>query len=207
MLAPIAGASLGGVLWDQGENNAHYCSVREYNCLFTTMVQAWRKLFPGAHAMHGSVTFLRHCWQRSVWRARCVLLQGRLLRATQPGRSVGFSLGLMRVAVTCRRSGKARPMHSQHQRAGFRTTLLLDCRSHCPWWRRHTTFVRHSQDTSRCQALLVTTVGSMRVTKVRLRDASRCSFCTSRQPLTAASQQLLPQQQRSIVGRLSRQQR
>ena len=47
MLAPIAGYSLGGVLWDQGENNAHYCSAREYNCLFATMVRAWRQLFPG----------------------------------------------------------------------------------------------------------------------------------------------------------------
>ena len=47
MLAPIAGYSLGGALWDQGENNAHYCSAREYNCLFATMVQSWRKLFPG----------------------------------------------------------------------------------------------------------------------------------------------------------------
>ena len=42
MIAPLAPFALSAVLWDQGENNAHYCTESEYNCLFTSMVNDWR---------------------------------------------------------------------------------------------------------------------------------------------------------------------
>lgn len=42
MVAPLVPYAIAAVLWDQGENNAHYCSAREYNCLFATMVASWR---------------------------------------------------------------------------------------------------------------------------------------------------------------------
>jgi hypothetical protein len=29
----------------QGENNAHYCSTHQYNCLFSTMLASWRALW------------------------------------------------------------------------------------------------------------------------------------------------------------------
>ena len=49
MIAPLAGYTLGGVLWDQGENNAHYCSTHQYNCLFSTMLVTPSPLTLGHH--------------------------------------------------------------------------------------------------------------------------------------------------------------
>jgi hypothetical protein len=43
MVNPISKSSFSAVLWDQGENNAHYCSTSQYNCLFGTMINGWRK--------------------------------------------------------------------------------------------------------------------------------------------------------------------
>jgi len=45
MVAPAVPFGLSAVLWDQGENNAQYCSEGEYNCLFTTMADHWRSQF------------------------------------------------------------------------------------------------------------------------------------------------------------------
>lgn len=42
MVAPLVPYGVGTVLWDQGENNAHYCTSRQYNCLFATMIASWR---------------------------------------------------------------------------------------------------------------------------------------------------------------------
>lgn len=41
----LCDASISAILWDQGENNAHYCSTHEYNCLFSTMLAFWRAGF------------------------------------------------------------------------------------------------------------------------------------------------------------------
>ena len=95
------------------------------------------------------------------------LQQGLLLRAMRPGRLDGCSLGRMSALGTCRPSGKARQMLSQHRRAGFQTILPLACQSRCPESRPHTTSALRCQDTSRRLARLVTTVGSTRGTKVR----------------------------------------
>eukprot|EP01047_Picozoa_sp_COSAG01_P097969 COSAG01_NODE_28219_length_666_cov_1.067019_1_plen_173_part_10 len=32
MIAPLAGFTLGGILWDQGEDNVPYCSTHQYDC-------------------------------------------------------------------------------------------------------------------------------------------------------------------------------
>lgn len=45
MVAPLAKFAVCAILWDQGENNAHYCSRAQYNCLFATMIESWRQSF------------------------------------------------------------------------------------------------------------------------------------------------------------------
>lgn len=45
MIAPLTSFGVSVVLWDQGENNAKYCTESEYNCLFTSMVAHWRQQF------------------------------------------------------------------------------------------------------------------------------------------------------------------
>lgn len=42
MISPLIPFAIRAVLWDQGENNAHYCSTRQYNCLFSSMISSWR---------------------------------------------------------------------------------------------------------------------------------------------------------------------
>merc|ERR1712166_826889 len=58
MISPLAGYTLGGMLWDQGEDNAHYCSTHEYNCLFSTMLTSWRALW-NQSALTFPVTFVQ----------------------------------------------------------------------------------------------------------------------------------------------------
>ena len=45
MVAPLVPLAASALLWDQGENNAHYCSRAQYACLFRSMVQGWRTAF------------------------------------------------------------------------------------------------------------------------------------------------------------------
>ena len=44
MIYPLVPFGLSAVLWDQGENNAQYCTESEYSCLFTSMIDLrhWR---------------------------------------------------------------------------------------------------------------------------------------------------------------------
>eukprot|EP00041_Stephanoeca_diplocostata_P008664 m.128265 g.128265 ORF g.128265 m.128265 type:complete len:632 (+) comp17425_c0_seq2:22-1917(+) len=50
MIHPLLTYSISAILWDQGENNAHYCSALQYNCLFSTMLTAWRVAFGSSGA-------------------------------------------------------------------------------------------------------------------------------------------------------------
>ena len=43
MVAPLLPFEFSAVLWDQGENNAHYATISEYNCLFASLIRAWRE--------------------------------------------------------------------------------------------------------------------------------------------------------------------
>jgi len=45
MIAPLVQFGVSAVLWDQGENNAQYCTASEYSCLFTSMINHWRSQF------------------------------------------------------------------------------------------------------------------------------------------------------------------
>lgn len=45
MVSPLTPYGLSAVLWDQGENNAQYCTEPQYSCLFTSMVNNWRAAF------------------------------------------------------------------------------------------------------------------------------------------------------------------
>ena len=42
MIAPLAGYTLAGIWWDQGEDNDPYCSAHQYDCLYQTMMTDWR---------------------------------------------------------------------------------------------------------------------------------------------------------------------
>ena len=42
MINPLWPFEVGAVVWDQGENNANYCSRSQYNCLFAAMITSWR---------------------------------------------------------------------------------------------------------------------------------------------------------------------
>eukprot|EP00937_MAST-01D_sp_MAST-1D-sp2_P005502 g5502.t1 len=56
MVAPLVPLTVGAILWDQGENNAHYCSRAQYACLFRSLVVDWRRAFGGGGGGDGDGT-------------------------------------------------------------------------------------------------------------------------------------------------------
>eukprot|EP00038_Savillea_parva_P010227 m.188751 g.188751 ORF g.188751 m.188751 type:complete len:631 (-) comp17530_c0_seq1:51-1943(-) len=70
MINPYVPYNISAILWDQGEDNTHYCSTRQYNCLWASMMNDWRQRFNaleipivavqlGGYVDHGNVSIIR----------------------------------------------------------------------------------------------------------------------------------------------------
>lgn len=74
MIHPLLPMQIRAILWDQGENNAHYCNATQYNCLFASMINSWREAFgedtPVAFAQIGGYAFLHGADNMSNWDIR-----------------------------------------------------------------------------------------------------------------------------------------
>jgi len=66
MISPIAGYTVGGIIWDQGEQNTDYCTTHQYNCLFANMIKSWREIFRQPEAPVAFVQLGPYCGNSGV---------------------------------------------------------------------------------------------------------------------------------------------